>query len=791
MKSILKLLKGAGWLNLLGMSVAFAAIYIILVQVNYDLGYNKNLKDVDRLYIVSFSENDETGINLSRPLGRALLDESPFVENYGISWASGLDGHETLMKVGQQEHQKEVTVITTQVTQPLFDVLGFQPVAGTFDKLDMENSAAIDESTAQRMQLGLGDVLTSYSGETLTIQAIFQNMPENCAAGRMELIQCAGFEKVCYDDENEWSFIHWIKLRHADDKKGFEEQATATLRKYYQNKISQGEGEYPQNFQQRLQCMRVELIPVKDMYFHPQFKEYEYSGNPTTTGVLILIAVLILIISLVNYINFFLAQVPTQLKMVNTRKILGSTRSQLIFRFMGESGCIVLLSLLLAIVWILVFKELGYDELVSGSLDYNKHLSVVAVTVSAALFVTLASSIYPALYITSFPMALALKGNLGKNNGNNWFRHTLVGFQFFITLTFLLCTFFLWNQYQFMMNYDMGFNKENLFTASYRGSSLCNSNIEASLKQQPVIQDLAWGDGSLVQTSRMTWGMLFKDKNIEFNCYLVSYNFLDFMDIAITEGRDFCKNDERSETGTYIFNEEARKQFELTLEDKVPAPFIETNDIAGFCENFKFTPLQQTGGPFAFYVQGKDAFREPKHLYLRSTAGATYKDVLQALKQAVTCVPEMDPDKVRLEFFDKELGAQYEKEEKLVRLIGLFALLAIIISLTGVVGLLRFETNYRRKEIGIRRVHGATVSEILHLFNQRYLKILLVSFVVAAPVSYFIADYYYSTFAYHAPLHWWVFALAFLTVLFITVFTVTLCCYKAAATNPAESITNE
>ena len=791
MKSILKLLKGAGWLNLLGMSVAFAAIYIILVQVNFDLGYNKRLKDVDRLYILSFCENDEEGADLSRPLGRALLDESPFVENYGISWSNGLDGIETLLKIGQREHQEDVAIRTTAITHSMLDVLGFQLESGTFDELHIENSAAVSLSTAKRMQLGLGDVLTSSKDEIYVIRAIYRDFPENCAMGRTDLVHFAGLEKVCYDNDNEWSFIHWIKLRHADDREGFEEQATATLRKYYQNKISQGEGEYPQDFQQRLQQISVKLIPVKDMYFHPQFKDDAYSGNPTTTGVLILIAVLILFITLVNYINFFLAQVPTQLKMVNTRKILGSTRSQLIFRFLGESGCIVLLSLLLAIVWILVFKEVGYSELVSGSLDFSKQLFVVAVTVSAALFVTLVSSIYPAFYITSFPMALALKGNMGKTNGNNWFRHTLVGFQFFITLTFLLCTLFLWNQYQFMMNYDMGFNKENLFTASYRGLSLRDSKIEASLKQNPVIRDLAWGDGSLVRTSRMTWGMDYKDKNIEFNCYLVSYNFLDFMDIAITEGRDFCKNDERSEVGTYIFNEEARKQFGLTLEDKVPAPFIERNDIAGFCENFKFTPLQQTGGAFAFFVQGKDAFRAPKHLYLRSTAGATYPDVLQALKQAVASVPNLDPDKVRLEFFDKELGAQYEKEEKLVRLIGLFAFLAILISLTGVVGLLRFETNYRRKEIGIRRVHGATVSEILQLFNQRYLKILLVSFVVAVPVSYFIADYYYSTFAYHAPLHWWVFVLAFLAVLFITVFTVTLCCYKAAATNPAESITNE
>lgn len=790
MKSILKLLKGAGWLNLLGMSVAFAAIYIILVQVNYDLGFNKNLKDVDRLYIVSFKETGNQ-VNLSRPLGRALLDGSPFVENYGISWAFGLDGKETLVKIDSQEQQEDVTLLSTSVTRPLLDVLGFQPVAGTFDKLVTENSAAINESTAQRLQIGLGDVLTSSQGNKLTVQAIFRDMPENCVAGRTELIQCADVEKLCYDDEQEWSFMHWIKLRHAEDRADFEKQATDAVRKYYQNKIGNSESGDAQEYLNRIQNLRIELIPVKDMYFHPQFKDDKFNANPKTTAVLALVAVLILFITLVNYINFFLAQVPSQLKMVNTRKILGCSRPRLILHYMGESGCIVLLSLLLAVIWIWAFNEMGYGELINSSLDFGKHLSVIAITTTAAILFTLASSIYPALYITSFPMALALKGNMGKSNGNNWFRHMLIGFQFFITLTFLLCTLFLWNQYKFMMNYDMGFNKENLFTVTYPGTPLNNSTLEEILKNQPAIQDVARGDGPLVATSRMSWGMNFKGNYVNFNSYPVTYNFLKFLDISITEGRDFLPSDEQKETGTYIFNEEAKKQFGLTLEDKFPDMTGNDVEIAGFCEDFKFTPLQYKGGPFAFYIQGKHPFREPGYMYIRSTAGATYQDVLQTVQKTLAEYTELNPANVRLEFFDKELGAQYEKEEKMALLISLFSFLAIIISLTGIVGLLRFETNYRRKEIGIRRVHGATVLEILQLFNLRYQKILLFSFALAAPLSYYLADYYYSTFAYRAPIHSWIFVAALAVVVLVTATVVTLCCYRAASANPVESIHNE
>ena len=289
----------------------------------------------------------------------------------------------------------------------------------------------------------------------------------------------------------------------------------------------------------------------------------------------------------------------------------------------------------------------------------------------------------------------------------------------------------------------------------------------------------------------MTWGMDFKGKHVDFNCYFVSYNFLKFMGIDVIEGRDFTPSDEKSDMGTYIFNEEAKKRFNITLEDRFPAITVEDAQIAGFCEDFKFTPLRYKGGPFAFFIQGKNRFREPWYIYIRSAAGATYQDVLQAVRNTVAEMPHLNPDQVQVEFFDKELGAQYEKEEKLVCLIGLFALLAIIISLTGIVGLLRFETNYRRKEIGIRRVHGATVLEILQHFNRRYLKILLVSFVVAAPLSYYLADYYYSTFAYRAPIHAWIFVAALAVVLLVTVTVVTLCCYRAASANPAESIQNE
>ena len=263
------------------------------------------------------------------------------------------------------------------------------------------------------------------------------------------------------------------------------------------------------------------------------------------------------------------------------------------------------------------------------------------------------------------------------------------------------------------------------------------------------------------------------------------------MGIDVVEGRDFMPSDDESENGVMIFNQQAKTNFSLTLEDKVSGHRGET-EIVGFCNDFSFKPLKYANQPFAFYVFGKHPWGAQTYLYLRSQPGVTYADLLKVLKEVTTAVvPGYNTEEVQLTIFDENLKQRYWKEQQLVQLLSLFTFVAIVISLMGIIGLLTLETAFRKKEIGVRRVHGATVGEILSLFNSRYLKILGVSFVISVPFTYYVTDIYYSTFAYHAPIHWWVFALAFLAVLFITVFIVTLCCYKAAATNPAASIKNE
>ena len=297
----------------------------------------------------------------------------------------------------------------------------------------------------------------------------------------------------------------------------------------------------------------------------------------------------------------------------------------------------------------------------------------------------------------------------------------------------------------------------------------------------------------MVAEMRMTWGRWHNGEQMSIEVMPVSWNFLQVMGIEVVEGRDFLPSDEQGE-GAIILNEYAKKKYNLNLEEMIAwngTPFPAT----GFCRDFHFQPLQYESEAFAFYIYGADIqsryFATP-HLTVRTIENADIKAVFDAIRSTTDKIlPDYDGKKVKINFFDEELGENYQKEQQLTTTISLFTLLAIIISLMGVFGLVMFETQYRRKEIGIRRVNGATVKEILLIFNRKFVAIVLICFAVAAPISYFVTDYYYSTFAYRAPIVWWVFALALLAVLFVTVLTVSIGSFRTATENPVKALRTE
>ena len=789
-------------LNILGLTAAFAALYIILVQVRHDLTYNKALKDSDRIYCMmvgdQFADYGRSSW-ICRPIAEAVIAASPDVEAGGCAYIGKNCSTAHIILENNQQMQVRIGAFSDGGK----DVFGLELVAGNWDDWINGITYAVSESTAQRLGVQVGDVAKlrtqdrrGISMEDAVIVAIYKDMPANSDAASFDM--CYNIGKEGLDNWSEWGYNYFVKLREGADPVAFDEAAKpamkdANMRANGIDPTSLSEEELAQ-WEESVNNIKLHLMKLTDTYFAKNINAPGKTGNRTTTMTLLAIAIVVVVIAFINYINFFFAMVPIRLRNINTRKILGSSRFSLVMSFVGESVLMVVIALALAVAVVTLFRQSTLASLIDTPLHFGQNWGIAALTVGSGLLVSVAASLYPALFATSFNPAFALKGTLGTTQKGKAFRIGLIGLQFTVSIALIICAIFVHEQRQFMLNRDMGFDKEQLLTVmtTARISYLEHETAENRLKADAAIKDVAWGDGPFVLDERMGWNRDFKGGKVHWQCYPVSWNFLDFMGMEMADGRKFTPADEQSENGVYILNETAQKMYDIQVGDQIQGHTDGLAEVAGICKDFNYSALRNEIGPFALYVFGKKPWRPCMQLFVRTEAGV---DVPAVMKRIQTILNELDPDIAAEDFdvqlFDQTLQSQYKKEQNLSKLVTLFTILAIVISLMGVFGLVMFETEHRRKEIGIRRVHGATVGQILAMFNSRFVKIVLVCFVIAVPVSIVIMRRYFEGFAYRVPLHWWAFALALLAVLGITVAVVTLRSLRAATMNPVKSLRTE
>ncbi|MBR0176712.1 MAG: ABC transporter permease [Bacteroidales bacterium] len=784
-------------LNILGLTAAFAALYIILVQVHHDLTYNKALKDSDRIYVLTMPDrfsNNVYSTYVNRQMSEAVIAAVPSVE--AGCCAANLGSLEVSVRLG--EGQSSIELRVTSFSKPAIDVFGFELVAGNLDNWISNTDAVMSESAAKRLGLQVGDHFQygSWNWTDVTVAAIYKDMPVNSDLSSIDFILNLG--EAGMSDWTQWGWNYFIKLAEGADPKEFDEIAHQVAFDLFKTKFDIDESnlteEKAADIEGYKKMMSPHLMKLTDNYFADNVGHPGKSGNRTTTITLLVIAIFVMLIAFINYINFFFAMVPLRLRSINTRKILGSSRFQLVMSSVGESVLMVVIALGLAVAVVTLFRQSTLAALIDTPLNFGQNLGIAALTIGIALLISVLASLYPALFSTSFNPAFALKGTLGTTQKGKAFRIGLIGLQFTVSIVLIICAIFVHQQRDFMMNHDMGFSQEYLLQ-SHVTWELANNRetVENRLKTDAAVKDIAWGDGPFVANSRMAWSRPFNDNDVQWQVYPVSWNFLRFMGIDIVEGRDFTPADEQSENGVYIINETAQKMYSITTEDRIRGHKEVPAEIAGVCRDFNFSPLREKIGPFAFYVYGKEPWSPCMRLFIRTEVGV---DTQALMERTIKTLNDLDPTlgdgfSVWMRPFKQAIENQYKKEQNLSKLVTLFTILAIVISLMGVFGLVMFETEHRRKEIGIRRVHGATVQQILAMFNSRFVKIVLVCFVIAVPVSIVIMRRYLEGFAYQVPLHIWVFALALLAVLAVTIAVVTLRSLRAATVNPVKSLRTE
>lgn len=790
-------------LNVIGLTLAFTAFYVIMTQVWWELGYNRSLHEADRIYLVENEDWYEPGkwsSWLNRPVPERVIASTAGVEVGGCMW--GGFGSGTCWTSNEPSFgYNKFSASCGSVSLPFLDVFAFRSVEGDVHDIGKPKSVIVSREAAERMRVGVGSLIWVDTDEpqpdgAMEVVAVFEDFPDNSLLGECEVVKNLG-ETNLYTT-SEWSFNYFVKFRPGADPDEFARQWTNVnqemQREAAEKRVAAGDAADDDESG----IYGVRLSPVSDLYFESDSQAPCRQGSVVTTYTLLGIAVLVIVLAFINFVNFFFALVPVRIRTVNTFKVFGAPASSLRFNFVFEAFGLVLIALLAA--WYVSFALQGteFASYISASLALSQNLEVVGLVAVVAFVMALAASLYPAWYITSFAPALVVKGSFGGTRSGRRLRTLLLGVQFFISIGLIIATSFIRLQHDYMMHYDMGFDKENLLAVrlSERGASSYDA-LRQKLLSDPQVKDVTGATSRLVSVGRMGWGREFKGRQVAFQSYVVQPDFLRVMGIPITDGRDFLESDFDKELGTMIFNEAARREFEMQVGDRINGFVSPDEQIVGFCADFNFKPLQYGVSPFCFYllpkkIQQENYWHLPHVVYVRMTPGADIAAVTAHIRRCIAEVdPRTEPGDIVVRVFDEELGLEYDNERKLTAIVGLFALLAVVIALMGVFGLVLFETQHRRREIAVRRVMGASRGEILAMFNRRYVMLVAVCFVLAVPVSIWAVRHWLAGFAYAVPLYWWVFALALAGVLAVTALTVTVRSWRAVNENPAESVKSE
>ena len=785
--------KASSLLNIIGLTLAFTACYIILVQVRWEMTYNRTLRDSERIYLIETTDWYEPGAWqswINRSLSERLISSTSAIEAGGCSW-SGFGPTVVLRENASKMGYDRFNTYSGFISLSLLDVFDFKPVAGDVHDLKRAQSVIISRSTAEQLGVGIGDMIWCDTEQpsaenAYEVVAVFEDFPQNSLLADCKMAMDLGDRSL--DEPSEWSYNYFVRLQPGTDP-----GAVADGWEKFFIEMNPGEA----NEEGHLDTDPVRLSCIRDLYFESDSRVPCAQGSLVTTYTLLGIALLVIALAFINFVNFFFALVPVRIRTVNTFKVFGAPNSSLRFGFVFEAVGLVVIALLLA--WYLAFaiQSTELASYISAPLNLAQNLPVIGILLAVAVVMALVASLYPAWYITSFPPAMVVKGSFFGTAGGRRLRTLLLGFQFTISMGLIIATGFILLQHNFMLRQEMGFDRRNMMAVQLsEKAALGYDALRNRLLADPRVVDVTGAEGRLVSANRMSWGRRYKDEPIILQAYIVRWNFLKMMGITITDGRDFLESDEHKETGMLICNEAARNEYKLELGDEIGG-FCGNDPLVGVCADFHFRPMQYNVVPFVFYVipeemSHKNGGRASQLLYLRYRPEANVEGVADYLRQCIAETdPHLTPGEIQIRTFEEELGQEYAKERRLATVVGLFTLLSVVIALMGVFGIVLFETQHRRREVAVRKVMGATTGEILRLFNRHYILLVVVSFVIAAPLSLWIVHRWLASFAYRTPIHCWVFAAAFAAVLLVTIGTVTFCSWRTADENPADSVKSE
>ncbi|MDL2208222.1 ABC transporter permease [Parabacteroides sp. OttesenSCG-928-O15] len=772
--SVIRRFKMATLLNVLGLSVAFTAVIVIGMQVLWDLRFDSHDPNTDDIYRVESIFNGGQLAIVPRPLMEELKAFSPYVEASAIS--SGLEAVSdwpfTVEKEGTRNtfngHIKSVTFDYMRVFQ--FDI-----IEGSIDKLHEPNYILIPQSLSRKVfgeESPIGKQLIN-EGDKWIVGGVFKDFPTNSSIRNV-------IHRKIHDKENleNWGNLNYAGYLRVTPGASFEQ----ILEDYWAEKVKQG------NEEMGGMPVTYTAVPLRDIHFstHVEYDEVADKTSYSTIAILLAIAFVILLIAVINFTNYSIALTPLRIKSINTQKVLGAADDRLRISLVAEAVLTCLCAWGVAIFFTHLLASTSVSQIINTEMALNLHTDILMGVGGIALLVGLIAGIYPAFYMTSFAPALVLKGSFGLSPKGRQLRNALVGVQFVASFALIVVALFMYLQIHFMQHSSLGYDKDQVIVASLNGD--VRNSLQAftnTLKESPAVESVSYAGTLLSGTDiHSTWMRENEGKKFMFQAIAVNADFLETMNIPLLDGRDFLPGDKQSEDFVYLFNEKARKELELSLGDK-----IGDGEVIGFIPDMNVTTLRKKIESMAFYLINDHNLWQNEWAYIKIKAGS---DMFKEMKLIQEALNKISPDYLfNVTFYDDLLNFVYMKEHHTTQLITWFSLIAVLISMVGVFGLVLFESEYKRKEIGVRKVLGSTTGQILAMFNRRYVKILVICFVIAAPIAWYAVGRWLESFAYRTPMYLWVFLLAFLLITAITIATVTFQSWRVASSNPVDSLKRE
>ncbi|WP_020527547.1 ABC transporter permease [Flexithrix dorotheae] len=771
-------------INIVGLTIGITCSIFLLLYILDELSFDKYHKNADKIYrVVSHIQEPDKSFSwgvTQAPAGPALKEEYPAVENYVRFFPM----NRVLLKLGEKQFYEE-DVYAADST--VFDIFSYNILEGDPQTaLDAPFSLVLTKDLAIKYfgnESAVGKIIQDENDESYKITAVLENVPKN---SHFTFNALTSVTQEMRQNQNWGGFYVTTYVMVPDLQKV--NSLKAILPEMY--------SKYMENIFGRMGiAIQYDLQPLPSIHLHSKM-EGESGGDMAYIYTFSAVAIFMLLIASINYMNLATARSSSRAKEVGMRKVLGSNKIQLVSQFLSESIILTVISLILSMVTIAVL--LPFFNYVSGKeipFSYLFQTEIVIALIGIIVFIGILGGGYPALVLSNFKPVLVLKGKLTTGSSNALFRKILVVLQFSISLVMVICTWIVFDQLNFMQNKDLGYDKAHVLTVGFPdGGGRQFPTIRNTLLSNPKILNVATASS---RTSNISSRNIF---NVEtengmqekgFKPLGIDHNYVSTMGMKITQGRDFSVDIPADTLNGVLINEEtARKMnWEEPLGKKVqigrPNEGEEPNyaEVIGVLRDFHQQSLYSKIEPLIILYRPNNRILHVKIQGEEIPSSLAF--IEEEWKKTFSGTP------FEYNFLDQDFQSAYEADQIRGQIFTVFSALTIFIACLGLLGLVSFTTQQRTKEIGIRKVIGAGISQIVFLISMDFILLVIIATLISFPIAYYFMNDWLNIFAYKTELKVATFLFSALLVFLITILTVGIKTFQAAIVNPVRSLRSE